>query len=70
MQIMWSIFVPKDVRWIGFMHLEFFLLFSFFFPMDDMSLSNMPLILGADMNVNVSNKTHMTYNKPLALTVK
>jgi hypothetical protein len=38
--------------------------------MDDMSLSNMPLILGADMNVNVSNKTHMTYNKPLALTVK
>jgi hypothetical protein len=38
--------------------------------MDDMSLSNAPLILGADIYVNISNKTHVAYNKPLALSIK
>jgi len=38
--------------------------------MDDLALDDMELILGADMDVGVSNETHVADDKPLTLTVK
>jgi hypothetical protein len=37
---------------------------------DDLALNDMALILGADMDVDVSIETHMTYDNPLILTKK
>jgi hypothetical protein len=36
--------------------------------MDSLALNDMTLILGFDMNVNVSIETHVTYDKPFILT--
>jgi hypothetical protein len=35
----------------------------YFFSMDDLTLYNMSLILDADINVDVSIETYMTYDK-------
>jgi hypothetical protein len=37
---------------------------------DDLAHNVMALILGADMDVDVSIETHMTYDNPLILTKK
>jgi hypothetical protein len=46
-----------------------FLFFFFFFGlhMDNLTLNDMKLILGIDINANVSIETHMTYDKPFIL---
>jgi hypothetical protein len=38
--------------------------------MDDLTLNDMTLILGVDMNASVSIETHVTYDKPFILTEK
>jgi hypothetical protein len=35
--------------------------------MDSLTLNDMTLILGVDMNANVSIETHVTYDKPFIL---
>jgi hypothetical protein len=35
--------------------------------MDNLTLNDMKLILGIDINANVSIETHMTYDKPFIL---
>lgn len=38
--------------------------------MDDLKLADLALTLGADMDADVSNETHVTNDKLLTLTVK
>jgi hypothetical protein len=44
--------------------------FFFFSSMDDLALDDMELILGADMDVGVSNETHVADDKPLTFDGK
>jgi hypothetical protein len=37
--------------------------------MDSLALNDMTLILGVDMNINVSIETHVTYDKPFILYI-
>jgi len=41
--------------------------FFFSLQMDSLTLNDMTLILGVDMNANVSIETHVTYDKPFIL---
>jgi hypothetical protein len=41
--------------------------FVFYFFINDLALNDMKLILGIDINANVSIETHMTYDKPFIL---
>jgi hypothetical protein len=50
--------------------MELGLLFCFYIYMDDLAHNDMALILGADMNIGVSIKTCVTYDKPFILTEK
>jgi hypothetical protein len=51
-----------------FFYLLLFVFLVFCFHMDSLALNDMTLILGFDMNVNVSIETHVTYDKPFILT--
>jgi hypothetical protein len=42
----------------------------FFFPKDNLVLNDIALILGADMDSNLSIETHMKYDKLLILRKK
>jgi hypothetical protein len=44
--------------------------FSFFFLTDDLTLNDMTLILGVNMNASVSIETHVMYDKPFILKKK
>jgi hypothetical protein len=39
--------------------------FVFFFSIDDLTLNNVALILGADMDIDMSIETYMKYDKLL-----
>jgi hypothetical protein len=48
----------------------FIYFFSFSFSMDDLALNDVALILGTDMDTNLSIEIHMKYNKLLILKKK
>jgi hypothetical protein len=48
----------------------FFFFFFFFFFIDDLTPNDVALVLGADMDVDLSIETHMKYDKLLILMKK
>jgi hypothetical protein len=61
---------PSDDEEKGFCHFELGLFLFVFFNYDDSAFDDLTLILNIDIDANVSNETHMTYGKPLTLTIK
>jgi hypothetical protein len=50
-----------------FLELGFLIFFFFSFSMDDLELNDVALILGTDVDADVSIETHMKYDKLLIL---